>query len=155
MAHTNDAAKGARLKLFTNMVQFGCPTIFFMVTPDDSNSFWIQVYIASEHKNPPTCYNDCANIDADYESSHQLHQEYPNLCVFDFNQIIELLIYHILGWNQSAQQPRPEGGVFGVLDAWSHSIEELGQKTLHGHYILWVQEWSPLLLGLWSDDKDL
>ena len=28
MAHTNDAAKGARLKLFANMVRFGRPSIF-------------------------------------------------------------------------------------------------------------------------------
>ena len=68
MAHTNDATKGARLKLFTNMVRFGGPSIFFMVTLDDSNSFWIQVYIASQRKNPPTCNDDCANIDADNES---------------------------------------------------------------------------------------
>lgn len=34
------------------------------------------------------------------------------------------------------QQPRPGGGAFGVLDTWSHSIEEQGQKTLHGHYIV-------------------
>ena len=103
MAHTNDAAKGTLLKLFTNMVQFGRPSIFFMVTLDDSNSFWIQVYIASERKNPSTCNDDCANIDADYESSHRIHQEYPGLCMFDFDQIMELLVDHILGWNQSTQ----------------------------------------------------
>ena len=125
-----------------------------MVTLDDSNSFWIQVYVNSDHKNPPTCYDDCDKIDADYKSSHRIHQEYLGLCAFDFYQITELLIYHILGWNESAQQPRPEGGAFGVLD-WSHSIEEQGQKTLHGHYILWVREWFPLLLGLQSNDLDI
>ena len=148
MTHTSNAAKGAQLKLFANMVQFGCASIFFTVTLDDSNSFWIQVNIASKHKDPPTCNDDCANINADYESSHQTHQEYLGLCAFNFDQIMELLVHHILGWNQSAQQPRLGGGAFGVLDTWSHSIEEQGRKTLHGHYILWVQEWSPLLLGL-------
>ena len=83
-----------------------------MVTLDDSNSFQIQVYVASERKNLPTCDDDCADIYADYESSHQIRQEYPGLCMFDFDQIMELLVYHILGWNQSAQQPRPEGGAF-------------------------------------------
>ena len=120
MAHTNDAAKGAWLKLFANMVRFGRPSIFFTVTLDDSNSFWIQVYVDSEHENLPTCYDDCADINADYKSSHQIHQEYLGLCTFNFYQIMELLIYHILGWNESVQQPRPEGGAFGVLDAWSH-----------------------------------
>jgi hypothetical protein len=67
-------------------------------------------------------------------------------------QITELLVYHILGWDQSIQQPRMVGGAFGVLDAWSHSIEEHGYKTLHGHYILWVRGWPTLLLGLRSND---
>ena len=96
MAHTNNAAKGARLKLFANMVRFGCPSIFFKVTPDDRNVFRIQVYIASECKTLHTCNDDCADINADYESSHQICQENPGLCVFDFDQIKELLIYHIL-----------------------------------------------------------
>ena len=103
-----------------------------MVTLDDSNSFQIQVYVSSQRKNLPTCYDDCADIDADYESSHRIRQEYPGLCAFDFYQITELLVYHILGWNESMQQPRPEGGAFGVLDAWSHSIEEQGQKHYMG-----------------------
>ena len=124
-----------------------------MVTLDDSNSFRIQVYVSSQRENLPTCYDDCANIDSDYEFSHRIRQKYPGLCAFDFYQITELLVYHILGWNESRQQPRPEGGAFGVLDAWSHSIEEQGRKTLHGHYILWVREWFPLLLGLWSDNS--
>ena len=128
---------------------------FFTVTLDDSNSFQIQVYVSSDCENPPMCYDDCDKIDADYESSHWICQEYPGLCAFDFYQITELLIYHILGWNESAQQPRPEGGAFGVLDTWSHSIEEQGRKTLHRHYILWVWEWFPLLLGLRSNDLDI
>ena len=155
MAHTNDATKGARLKLFANMVQFGCLSIFFTITLDGSNSFQIQVYVDSERKNPPTCYDDCADIDADFESSHRIRQEYPSLCTLDFYQITELLVYHILGWNESMQQPRLEGGAFGVLDTWSHSIKEQGRKTLHGHYILWVWEWFPLLLGLRSNDLDI
>ena len=131
MAHTNDAVKGAQLKLFANIVQFGHASIFFMVTPDDSNSFQIQVYIASECKDLPTCNDDCANIDADYESSHQIHQEYLGLCAFDFDQIMELLVHHILGWNQSTQQPRAGGGAFGVLDPGVTQLKNKAKK----HYM--------------------
>ena len=152
MAHTNDATKGAQLKLFANMVQFGSVSVFFMVTPEDKNSFRIQVYIATKHRDLPSCYDVCSKIDANYECSHKIHREYLGLCAFSFDQIMELLVYHILGWDQSPQQPRPGSGAFGVLDAWSHSIEEQGQKTLHGHYILWVQGWSTLLVGLQSND---
>jgi hypothetical protein len=107
MAHTNDAAKGARLKLFANMVRFGRPSIFFTVTPDDSNSFRIQVYVDSEGENPPTCYDDCADIDADYESSHRIHQEYPGLCAFDFTRLRNCSFITFLdGMNPRSSQDR-------------------------------------------------
>jgi hypothetical protein len=133
------------------MVRFGQGSVFFTVTPDDSNCFCIQVYVLSTCPEPPTCSSDLAYIDADYEMSHKLQQEYPGLCAFDFQQITELIFEHILGWDQAKQKTKLEGGAFRILDAWSDSIEERGRKMLHGHYILWVRNWSTLLLGLRSD----
>ena len=152
MGHTNDAAKSARLKLFANTVRFGQGSIFLTVTPDDSNCFRINIYVLSKCKDPPTCLDDLAGIDADFEMSHKIRQEFPGLCAFDFQQITELLFAHILGWDEATQKSKPGGGAFGILEAWSDSIEEQGRKTLHGHFILWVRGWSSLLLGLRSDN---
>ena len=151
MGHTNDAAKSARLKMFANTVRFGQGSIFFTVTPDDGNSFCIQIYVLNDCEDPPTTSDDMADIDADFEMTHQMRQEFPGLCAFNFDQITALLIEHVLGWNQDTQEPKPEGGAFGVLNAWSDSVEEQGRKTLHGHWILWVWEWSSLLKQLRSE----
>jgi hypothetical protein len=53
------------------------------------------------------------------------------------------------------QQSKPEGGAFGIWNAWSNSIKEHGWKTLHSHFILWVHEWSALLLALRSDERSI
>ena len=155
MAHTNDAAKSAHLKLFANTVRFGQGSIFLTVTPDDSNCFRIKIYVLSKCKHPPTCLDDLADINADFEMTQKLRQEYPGLCAFDFQQISELFFAHILGWDEETQQSKPGGGAFGILDAWSDSVEEQGRKTLHGHYILWVRGWLGLLLDLRSDSHSI
>jgi len=72
MAHTNDAAKSARLKLFANTVRFGQGSIFLTVTPDDSNCFRIKIYVLSKCKHPPTCLDDLADINADFEMTQKL-----------------------------------------------------------------------------------
>jgi hypothetical protein len=155
MGHTNDSAKSARLKSFANTVWFGLGSIFLTVTPDDSNCFHINIYVLSKCKDPPTCLDDLAGIDADFEMSHKIRQEYPGLCAFDFQQITELLFAHIFGWDEANQKSKPGGGAFGILEGWSDSIEEQGRKTLHGHFILWVRGWSSLLLGLRSDNVSI
>jgi hypothetical protein len=93
-------------------------------------------------------------VEADINMRVKLHQEdYPELCAFDFQQITELIIEHILGWSRINQVLHPNGGAFGVLKAWNTAIEEQGWKTLHSHWILHVKGWSSLLWGLYSNDE--
>ena len=36
-------------------------------------------------------------------------------------------------------------GLFGDLSAWCYATEEQGYKTLHAHFLLWVNNWSVML----------
>jgi hypothetical protein len=47
MAHTNEASKIARQNMFSLVVRYGLPAIFFTVTPDDEMCFRIRVH--AEH----------------------------------------------------------------------------------------------------------
>ena len=89
---------------------------------------------------------------ADYNFSMKVQQDYPGLCVFDFQQITELFIEWILGWDQKNQISKPDGGTFGILDAWNAAVEEQGRKTLHSHWLLYVKDWSSLLHDLYSPE---
>jgi hypothetical protein len=132
MGCTAEAAKGARSKILSDMVCFGASAVFLMVTPDDSNCLRLQIY--AQHKlvevpDPMSASNE--EIKADFDLSIQLRQIYPGLCAFNFHQIHEMMIEHIFGWNRQEVVSHEGGGVLGVLEAWSATIEEQAQKTLH------------------------
>ena len=154
MGHTNEAAKSARLKMLADTVRFGPGAVFLTVTPDDGNCIRLQIYVKHECDDPPdsmTATDD--EIKADFDLCIKLRQDYPGLCAFDFQQITELMIEHLFGWNRKEQVSHANGGAFGVLDAFNVAVEEQGRKTLHSHWILYVQNWSRLLEGLYSKDE--
>jgi len=91
-------------------------------------------------------------VTADHDSM-KIWQDYPRLCAFDFQQITQLVIKCILGWDQKNQISYPKGGAFGIRDAWNAAVEEQGRKTLHSHWLLYVKQWSSLLRGLYSKDQ--
>jgi hypothetical protein len=151
MGHTNDATKSARLKMLSDSIRFGTSAVFLTVTPDDSNCLRIQIYVQHKCDNPPdpmTATHE--ELTADFDLSVQFRQHYPGMCAFDFQQITELMIEHILGWNRAEQVSYEGGGAFGILEAWNVAIEEQSRKTLHSHWILYVKEWSQVLKGLYS-----
>ena len=100
MGHTNDAAKSARLNMLADAVRFGTGAVFLTVTPDDSNCLRIKIYIEHKSNNSPDpCSASEEEVEADIEMSVKLRQDFPGLCAFDFQQITELMIEHILGWD--------------------------------------------------------
>jgi hypothetical protein len=152
LGHTSEAAMRARFKMFADNVRFGTAAVFLTVSPDDSNCLRIQIYVQHKCGDPPDpriATDD--EIKADYDLSVQLRQIYPGMCAFDFQQIIELMIEHILGWDRKNQVSYNNGGAFGVLEAWNATIEEQSRKSLHAHWILYVKGWSKLLHGLYSE----
>jgi hypothetical protein len=67
-----------------------------------------------------------------------IRTKYPGLCAFEFDSnIIQITIEHLLGWDQSKNQNKPNHGIFGKLDGYSsYAVEEQGRKTLHAHMFL-------------------
>ena len=152
LGHTSEAAMRARFKMFADNVRFGTAAVFLTVSPDDSNCLRIQIYVQHKCGDPPDpriATDD--EIKADYDLSVQLRQIYPGMCAFDFQQIIELMIEHILGWDRKNQVSYDNGGAFSVLEAWNATIEEQSRKSLHAHWILYIKGWSKLLHGLYSE----
>ena len=70
---------------------------------------------------------------------------YPGASAFDFDVLSKIAIRYIIGWDDKADKPTEEGGVFGHLRAYTMSVEEQGRKTLHGHFLLWIKELDKLL----------
>jgi len=154
MGHTNEAAKQARTRMFSMIAKFGVPAIFFTITPDDNGSFRIKINAHKASYGPPDVDACPEDIRIDAEVARSIREQYPGLCDFDFENILGLVINHLIGWDEDAGIPKEKGGVFGVPDAWSAAIEEQGRKTLHVHFLIWIKDWSSLLDRLRSDDKE-
>jgi len=153
MAHTNEAAKQARRRMFAMIAKFGVPAVFFTVTPNDSGSFRIKVNALKETEAPPNVDACSDDIEVDSSVAALLREKYPGLCAFDFENILGLIIEHLIGWDDTKGIPHKDGGVFGIPEAWSAAVEEQGRKTLHVHFLLWIKEWGDLLKRLRSNDK--
>jgi hypothetical protein len=74
-----------------------------------------------EHKTdhpPNSLLASDLQVMADHDLSVKIWQDYPGLCAFHFQQITELVVECILGWDQKNQFCiHPKGSAFGILDA--------------------------------------
>ena len=57
----------------------------------------------------------------------------------------------LFGWD--AKKQKGSKGIFGTLDAYAVAHEEQGRKTLHGHWLIWVEDFKRLRQLLFHADK--
>jgi len=142
MAHTNEAAKEARNKMFSQWVMHGEPAIFFTVSPCDSVNFRIRLYAR------PTEEHWFPRLDADndvvlkeYEVRAKDRLERPGACSLDFINQMEFVTKHIIGWDKKNHCSFKDDhvGAFGEIDAFAEAVEEQGRGTLHAHCVIWIK----------------
>ena len=66
--------------------------------------------------------------------SVNIRKQYPGFCAFDFEEKLDIVLEHLLGWDLDLEQSKDGGGAFGGLEAWFGAVEEQGRKTLHIHF---------------------
>jgi hypothetical protein len=101
---------------------------------------------------PPGCFSDIDKIQDFIIQSANVRMEYPGLCAFEFDNIMQITIEHLLGWDQSKKENKPNHGIFGNLNGYRYAVEEQGRKMLHAHMLLWIQEWNDLYKRISSDE---
>jgi hypothetical protein len=79
------------------MIQFGPGSLFLMVTPMIETVFVFK--FIHKMNNPPNVDSPAEDIEADLDITLNLQEKYPSLTVFDFQQITEMMIEHIIGWD--------------------------------------------------------
>ena len=154
--HTNEAAKSARKTAESMQHHFGCPSYFLTVTPDDDNSYILQVLSGKivDTNEPLQTLSD----DELYKRGilrTKLRLKYTGLCALHFEVILQIIIEDILGWdtkNQEYNKARVHT-LFGKIDGYAISIEEQGRKTLHAHILVWVSDHNTKNNNLHSENK--
>jgi len=142
MAHTNEAAKEARNKMFSQWVKHGEPAVFFTVSPCDLVNFRIRLYARPKDQHWfPSLDADKDEILKEYEVRAKERLACPGGCAMDFCNQMEFVIKHIIGWdkNNHCSFQGGEVGAFGEIDAFAEAVEEQGRGTLHAHCVIWIK----------------
>jgi hypothetical protein len=159
LPHSNEAALEARRIYFSFLMKFGLPAIFLTVTPDDTRNFRIVLYSLTGKEKAKPFYNVDDFTDSDIVNKFKIRQHsrlnYPGLCAEEYERIIKLIIKHFFNWNTETKS-RNGIGLFGEVEAWCLATEEQARKTLHGHFLLFIKDWSkiwPVLQTKKEQDK--
>ena len=149
LPHTNEASMENRKIYFSFLMKFGLPCIFLTVTPDDNRSFRIILYkLEDKHRigiNPEEMTD--AEILVDFKIRQETRVQYPGLCAEEYSRIMSLVIKHVFGWDVDNPKNN-KTGLFGDVVAWCLAMEEQGRKTLHGHFLIFLKNWKPILKAL-------
>ena len=153
--HTNEAAKRARQDGEAHQHYFGLPHFFLTTTPDDDNSFLVQVY-AQTFIDDDTPVSQLTDEELRSRSSlrTELRIKHPGLCAFYYQLVLDIVIEEVIGWDVKKQSARPEGGLFGKPLAFTASTEEQGRTTLHTHFQLWIEGMRLLYRMLYCSNRD-
>ena len=156
MAHSNEASKKARRRAECLQHNFGMPTHFLTVTPDDNSSILIQIY------SQENCDLDDFPVDAmtpddiarRAQKRSEIRLRFPGICAFVFQMLLNKIIEKIIGWDQSKGQASQKiSGFFGTVEAFTASIEEQGRGTLHIHFQIWVPKVAKAQENIYSRHK--
>ena len=149
LPHSNEACLDARRIYFSFLMKFGIPAIFLTITPDDLRSFRIVVYALSPEK--VTTYGQVdtqsfseSDILTDFNVRREARVQHPGLCAEEYQRIMSLVIKHLFNWDTKTKK-RIGTGLFGDVLAWCLATEEQGRKSLHGHYLVYIENWNRVM----------
>ena len=85
-----------------------------------------------------------SDILLDFNVRRKARVEHPGLCTEEYQRMMELVIRHLFNWDVETQKSNGVG-LFAKILAWCLATEEQGQKSLHGHYLLYVENWNQVM----------
>jgi hypothetical protein len=119
-------------------MKFGLPSIFLTVSPDDLRNFRIVVYslVGKRRVSGQMNVNDVSDkqVLADFKFRSETRLKYPRLCAEEYERIVDLVIKYFFNWDVEKQKSNGVG-MFAEIMAFALATEELGRKSLHGHFL--------------------
>ena len=85
----------------------------------------------------------------------ELRQDFPGLCALDYENVMRIVVEYFLGWDREKNCNKPDFGLFDDLLAYVIAAEEQARKTIHGHILIWLKNWSRLYKKLNSERPNL
>jgi len=154
LGHSNEAASFARKQYMAYCDHFGMPSLFISVTPDDAMSIRIRMWASSGKcvYLPSLQWSDEECI-VDLTLRERIRMTYPGICSLEFQSLMDFMWKFIIGWDHEKFQSRQ--GVFGVPTAACETDEEQGRKTLHSHWLVWIEHFNFVRSMCYHDDEQV
>ena len=77
---------------------FGIATLFIKISPDDENTFLIQVW-SREDVQDNTFYNDDNVLCSKAKERINLRINFLGICALFFEEVLDAVIYELFGWD--------------------------------------------------------
>ena len=154
--HSNESTMRARSDGYAHQFYFGVASYFLTVTPDDENSVILQIYsnIKIDHETEDVAALSDEDLTIRARQRQKLRVSFPGLCALFFEQMLDIVIEDVIGWDIQQQCARQDiVGLFGTPTAFSVAVEEQGRRTLHAHIQVWNAEFSRAREALHSTNQ--
>ena len=99
LPHTNAAAKKNHNIVECLQHHFGVPTFFVTISPDDENSWIIQVW-CGEQIDHNICFDLDDNLRQKVKEHIALRIEFPRICALFFEEVLQVIIEELIGWDE-------------------------------------------------------
>ena len=155
IGQSNEAAKDARYSLFSLWHLFGCPAIFFTITPCDLCSFRVRLFATVSEHSLPT-HEDMFDEEycfLDLQLRKSLRHKNPGACALEYESIMQIVIEVLIGWNK--EKGMGTNGIFGKVQAYGNACEEQSRYTIHSHICVWIENFNILRELLFHKDNDV
>ena len=145
LPHTNEASRRARGFGESMQHHFGMSSVFLTVTFDDENSFLMQV-MSNERIDDDIPSDELTDQEVLDRSNfrRELRIKYPGIATMNFEILLEILMFEVVGWDMKNNCRTEHDGFFGIPEAVSFAVEEQGRKTLHVHMTIWIRAYKKL-----------
>ena len=131
---------------------FGCPAIFFTVTPCDECSFRVRLYATCSKHSIPT-FNDLTNKEycvLDLKLRKDARRRSPGACALDYESVIQVVIKVFIGYDEKTGTF--VNGIFGEAEAFANACEEQSRFTLHSHIVVWIKNFNKVRELMFHDN---
>ena len=78
------------------------------------------------------------NVVPDASYRFELLVNHPLATALPFEDILNLVIVDVIGWDQKKEEAKEEGGIFSRPRAYVRVVEEQSRLTLHTHILIWI-----------------
>jgi hypothetical protein len=99
ITYSDEAAKGARTKLFSMWYSLGPPSVFFTISPGDECSFQRKLYLNLKMEFLPQLKDDENALIFDSVFRSKLRIDNPGACAREYNSIMQNIMETLIGWD--------------------------------------------------------